>query len=415
MGKFTLAVWIKVGILVLSVTLWAYLALVATFLRPVADEICVLGEMQSGDSFPPFHTSPRVLASLFTWASSMLWVNNYAMAILLQWLMISFLISINVRELYKVFSIEISKSQAQIFGLVITPFFILFLPPKNQAIYDTFYWFGGSWHTIGALLVMYVALKAINPKTELPLLISLIVFGSLWSEVTSIFIAVAVGVSTIFYKSKRIFLVLIPSLSILLHAYVSLNTGRIQTSNGPEQNFMDLNTFKGLVLMYLLLSSHGIVIAAIANFWFSSTEKMRPFKINKLQRTTALTLIAVGSAFFLASALTYATWRSTIVFGVTGFGLGIILWQGILRKMLISRIISSILLAVTIFSNTGGMIPMLNILEIRKNWWEANNSAKWINISKNNLSQGEQIAIPADWGKGEWVDGCYLELTGASK
>jgi hypothetical protein len=103
------------------------------------------------------------------------------------------------------------------------------------------------------------------------------------------------------------------------------------------------------------------------------------------------------------------------MFGVSGFGFGIILWQGFLRRLLLNRTISSILLSAIILSNIGGMIPMLDLLETRKAWWESNKSANWASISNNRLNQVQQTEIPADWGKGEWVDQCFKDLTGVDK
>ena len=410
MAKINLASLLKAGIITLSVIFWTYLIVVATLLRPIADEICVLGEMQRGDSFPPFHVSPRVVASLFTWVSSMFWLNSYFVAILMQWLVISILLSISLRALYKTLSIEISKTEALKFGLVLTPFFLLFLPHKNQAAYDAFYWFGGSWHAVGALLAMYVVLSVINQKTKLPTLIALIILASLWSEVTSIVVIVALIVSAIFYKSKRNFLLIIPIFSIILHTYNSRNSGRLVAPTNTDKIFLDMNTIKGLVLMYLIFSVHGIAIAATSSLWMSPNERMKPSKLNQTQLAALSALIVAGIAFFLASALTYATWRSTAIFGFLAFGVGVILWQGFLRKTLFTKVISSALLPLIIISNLGGMLPMIDLLEIRKNWWESNNSTNWSNISKNNLSQKQQTEIPADWGKGEWVDQCFMNL-----
>jgi hypothetical protein len=147
----------------------------------------------------------------------------------------------------------------------------------------------------------------------------------------------------------------------------------------------------------------------------SPNQEMETPKLNQTQRATLVALIAVGVAFFLASALTYAAWRSTVIFGFLAYGVGVILWQKLMRKTLLTKIISLTLLPLVILSNVGGMLPMVDLLEIRKNWWESNNSIKWSNISKNDLSQEQQAELPADWGKGEWVDQCFINLREAKK
>lgn len=412
MAKFNSLSLYKAAAFVLSLVLWVYLLIVSTLLRPVADEICVLGELEPGESFPPFHFSPRFLASLFTWLSSTIWMNNYSIAIVTHWLIISILLSFNIRALYRVFSGNISRTQAHIFGFVLTPFFLLFLPHKNQAIYDSFYWFGGTWHTIGALFAMYLTLIVINQETKLPLLIGLVILGALWSEVTSIVVAVALAVSAITYKSKKGFLVLIPLLSIALHAYLSLNSGRLDVSAGSAESFFDLNTIKGLVLMYLVFSAHGLAIAATSSLWMSPDIGVETPRLNRTQVAAVISLAAAGVTFFLASAFTYATWRSTAIFGFFAFGIGMILWQGFARNTLFIQIISSVTLPLIILTNIEGIWPMIDVLEIRKDWWESNKSVNWFSISDSNLSQEQRAEIPADWGKGEWVDQCFVNLEG---
>jgi hypothetical protein len=410
MNKFSSGTTFRVAILILSLTFWTYLSIVAFNLRPIADEICVLGELKNGESFPPFHLNPRILATLFTWGSSIMWVSNYTAGIALNWAIISLLFGLNVKKLYEVFSIEVSRTQALAFGLVVTPFFILFLPPNNQAIYDTFFWFGGSWHAVGALIAMYVVLNILNLKTTYTRTIGLVCVGSLWSEVTSIVVAVAILIHFIFHKNRMILLILIPAAVLAVHAYISVENGRLSASTESRQSFVDVNTLKGLVLMYILLLIHGIVIAAITRLWFSFKEKKQLTETSSSQKIHVICFVVAGFVLFQAFALTYATWRSTVMLGVCGLLIGTILWQRVSLKTLMNKIVLLGSLVVILMINAGGLLPMLDAVELRKNWWEVNNSKGWIDISTNVLNQDQKAKLPADWGNGEWVDECFRKI-----
>jgi hypothetical protein len=400
----------------ISLVLWGYLVSIANNLRPIADEICALTEWDSQKNYLPFHLSSRFLATGFTWLSSLIWINSYLLGILANWLSVLFLTGLLFKNIYSLIDHEINKKESILYGFLFTPILILFVPTNVSAIYDTFLWFGGTWHAVGTLLLLNAGCAIINRKTSYGRLAAYTLVVSLWSETTAICLVAPLLLRFFFIEKKRVrtsLLFVMPLSATFVNLIVSAQSGRMEAIK--KDSYFDFNNFLGVTYMSGPLFLRGLIISALI---FSAIDFVSPrlIPINH-QTVKVIILYLAGTCLLLlvTQYMTYGTWRASILYALSGILIGFILVEIRILNRAVSGLLSLLFFLLISAQVLPGLVSLNNYVENRNNWWTTNLIRE--GASKNLIETEEEYRehLPADFGGGAWINDCFQDLVKIAK
>ncbi len=402
--------------ILISFLLWGYLVSIANNLRPIADEVCALTEWDSQKNYLPFHLSSRLLATAFTWLSSLIWIKSYLLGILANWLIVLFLTGLLFKNFYSFLDYEINYKKSILFGFLFTPILILFVPTNVSATYDTFLWFGGTWHAVGTLLLLNAGCAIINRETSHGRLVAYTLIVSLWSETTAICLVAPILLRFFFIEKMRVrtsLLFVMPLSATFLNLLVSAQSGRMEAIK--KDSYFDFDNFLGVTYMSGPLFLRGLIISALI---FSAIDfvspRLTPINHNAVK---VIILYLAGTCLLLLATqyMTYGTWRASMLYGVSGSLIGFIF----IETRILNRTISGLLSLILFLLITAQVLPSLdslrNYIEIRNNWWSANVIREESSKKLTKIEEQYRKYLPADFGGGAWIDECFKDLVKVSK
>jgi hypothetical protein len=402
--------------ILISLLLWGYLVSIANNLRPIADEICALTEWDSQKNYLPFHLSSRLLATAFTWLSSLIWIKSYLLGILANWLIVLFLTGLLFKNFYSLIDYEINYKKSILYGFLFTPILILFVPTNVSATYDTFLWFGGTWHAVGTLILLNAGCIIINRETSYRRLAAYTLIVSFWSETTAICLFAPLLVRLLCVETKKartsLFLA-IPLSATCLNLVFSVQSGRMEAIQ--KDSYFDFNNFLGVTYMSGPLFVRGLIIFVLI---FSSIDFIRP-RLTSIDHKVVKGIIIylIGSCILLliTQYMTYGTWRASMLYGVSGALIGFIFVEiGIVNRT-ISGLLSLLLFLLITAQVLPSLVSLSNYIEIRNNWWSANVVREESGRNLTKIEEQYRKYLPADFGGGTWIDECFKDLVKVTK
>ena len=388
----------------LSIFIWTLVIRISTHLEPIADEVCVLGEWRENSFLPPHHSSPRVFGSLFTWLLAPIWRLEYTLGFLV-------IIMIAALLIFKIFSLSVIQLSGEnpsfkskiTFTALATPWILFTLPPNKSALFDSVFWFGGSWHLIGALVFSYTVLQILSQERNGNFIYLWILIASFWSETTACLILIVMFLNLGKDKNYRKALVL-PIAGVALNIFANLNSERI---NDVQESALrnNLDILKGSLKMLIEYGLRSVFIAIILTVIFLPfSSEYRNVPTKRIIWMMLLTTSGMVSIYLVG----YPTWRSSSIIGLTCFTLSFLFFGRISKNA--SSILVSILVTLILGLNT---VSNLNSIETvsaeRSNWWSS------VVTSNETLSPfkftGEKPEfLQADYGSSEWIDRCFQDF-----
>ena len=390
-----------------SLVFWTYLIRIASNLRPIADEICVLSEWAPQDRFPPFHLSPRFFATIFTWTNSTIWVHNYFIGIVINFVLITFLSATLFKNFFGLIGEVLNIKQSIYLGFFFTPLLIVLIPPNVSAIYDTFLWFGGNWHVVGSLLLLNISCAIIKADTGYGKLTCFIVLISFWSETAAIcvFAPLIVRLIHLDSKLKTVLLFAIPSSSIGVSLIFAIKSERILAVQ--KESAFDLNSILGIIQMSVPLFFRGLIVCFfIVNTWrlIKSREERIEYRLNNL---LVLCLAISCLLLILTQYATYGTWRSSILYGICAVLMVLILYKKRLFNNSFTRMSSPVAFFILMCFSFQTIVTLNTYVSDREEWWRVNLVEQKSVRIENNSKKEYQAFLPSDYGGGDWIDNCF--------
>ena len=411
-----IASWI---VILISIIFWIRISLIIPKLRPIADEVCALSNWGSNEYFPQFSLNPRLLSSLFTWASSILWRINYPLTITIHLVLLSVGIFLLFSRFSKSKNLRSSRIQSLLAVMFLTPWVILLLPPNPTAIYDTFFWFGGTWHALGAIYTILLMLKFREKQIKVSHKFLIIIVLSTWSEISAISMLIMISYyllrSSEREKYSLIYLFL-PATSILSHFLKSQSSGRLDAIHTG-------NLVLDLIKMFLITMKFsaqwaffgillGIILARVNS---GSQQHPGRAELETLPSVNPI-LLSIGIGTIGISTIGYPSWRSTFIIGVAAT---IYSWQYFSRYLSNRNGLSQILRVLSIFLllglgvGSGQTVQQATIS--RAIWWDSTQTSTKESVEILKLSEEQRSALPADFGFGDWVNICFTDYWSKSK
>lgn len=408
-----IALWSTV---LISIFCWIRITLIVPKLRPIADEVCALSNWGSNEYLPQYSLNPRLLSSLFTWASSILWRINYPLAIMMHLLLLSVGMLLLLSKFVELKNFRI---QGLLAIIILTPWVILLLPPNPTAVYDTFFWFGGTWHALGAIYTIYLMIKFQEKQLTFLNKFLIVIVLSAWSEISAVSILLLMIFSLLRSAERKKYLLnymFFPTVSILSHFSRSQTSGRLEAIHSGNLAFDLIKMFLVTMKFSVQWALFGILLGII--FARASLRFQEEPVGAKLEKISSLNLILLSAVFGTVgiSTIGYPSWRSTFIIGVVATIYSLQYFsRWFSRRSGLNQIlkVSSILLLVGTGIGSGQTIQQATIP--RAIWWESSQISSREPIEILKLSDGQRKALPGDYGFGDWVDTCFIDFWSKSK
>lgn len=385
---------------------WTYAFRISQELRPIADEVCVLGEWDNGAFFPPLHISPRFFASLFTWQSSITWHTHYQITMLAHYLIAAALIALIVRQIYFMSCNEILiPGKAVTYSFALTPWLLFSLPPNPTALFDAVFWFGGTWHVIGALIVAYTMLVIFDDSYNKFAVLSLLILSIFWSEIGSFLIISTQMIKVLLDRkmTKWSFVALsMAFLGLCVNVYVNVANKRI-ISIHDDASLNNINVLKGSLKMIGEYSLRGALIALILKL--AITHNMRRTERREEYRFLTASVLSACS-IFIVYQVGYPTWRSSFVIGILFF-VSITLLVITIRPKKLTILIPLMVMGVILGNQTATNLHTIhNVSKERSLWWDSASSNNYTEQYRQESFKND-LSLPADFGSSTWINTCY--------
>ena len=388
----------------LSGLIWIHVLKISVNLKPIADEVCVLSEWPENSILPPFHSSPRVFGSLFTWLLAPIWRFQYSLGFLLIILISSALIYKLHSRCFQYLTNEVPSIKSKLtFTTAASPWILFALPPNKTALFDSVFWFGGSWHLIGALIVSYSFLLILTQDRSGHSFYFWILLASFWSETSAsvMFVVLFLNIKSDKRCARAIFM---PIVALALNLIVNVSNNRISTVHqGDLRN--NLSILKGSIRMIVEygLSSLFIAIVLITIF-FSHSLDSRKLPTKKFLWIFLFT----GSVIVLIYLVGYPTWRSSSIIGVLFLILLILSTSKMLQKP--PYAIASILITLVLGFNTISNLESIESVAIERSDWWSNSVMSNDKLLPFEFSEKIPDFFQADYGSSDWIDSCFNNL-----
>ena len=399
----------KTAILLFAILYWIIAFTIASNLRPIADEICVLSEWPTNTSLPPFHASPRILGSSFTWLSSLVWSNNYQIAILAHFVLTAFLIG-KILSRINILLGENRLPTRRILGTsaLVTPWILFALAPNSTALFDSVFWFGGTWHFIGGLIAAYAILVNMDERYSNVGKFGWVIFVSCWSELGAGIMLALAAANIIFLKhlSKKFFIqALIPMAALSIGLLINLTNSRISSVHqGYSSDLID--TLKGSIRMLALYSLNGFLVFLILGVILKSDRNQI---IQILRRKFSLILLLANIVIVTMYLIGYPTWRSSATIGILTFASILVVLMNRVPSKSWLRVIIFIITVFMGVNTLNNLSEIQNISHERAIWWKDSSQAESLIRFQIERHEGE-ISLPADFGSSSWIDTCFLGM-----
>lgn len=385
---------------------WTYAFRISQELRPIADEICVLGEWDNGALFPPFHISPRFFASIFTWQSSIAWHSHYQITMLVHYFIAAALIALIARQIYFMSCNEtLSLSKAITYSFVLTPWLLFSLSPNPTALFDAVFWFGGTWHVIGALIIAYTMLVIFDDSYNKFAILSLLVLSIFWSEIGSFLIISTQMIKVLLDRKINKWSFAAISMALLglcVNIYVNVANKRI-ISIHDDASLNNMNVLKGSLKMIGEYSLRGALIAVI--FKIAISHNMRMTERRKEYRYLSASVLSACSTFIVYQ-VGYPTWRSSFVIGILFFVSITLLVINVNAKKMTVLIPLMVIGAILGNQTVTNLNAIQNVAKERSYWWDGASSSNFMEQYRQE-SFKEDLSLPADFGSSTWINTCY--------
>jgi hypothetical protein len=394
---------------VLGIYFWVQSYLISSKLRPIADEICVLGEWKEGEPFPELYLSPRLFSSLFTWSSAVVWEYNYQLGLCLHYVVIVFMIA----NLYKHFNKQIqgtrsSKVTRLVVAFILTPYLLFALPLNTAAIYDSVFWFGGTWHVIGAIITVTTVLVLLNHDSSVKQQIIWSLLSGAWSEISAGMTCITIILllmTRAVPKVQAIKLFLAPSFFFLFHVLFNLHSGRLSSTQTNTPSAWEVS-LKSVILVLSEFAFSGVIIGVILLFMLPNVNDTKKIFSQKLVLDVFLSAFAF---VFLISFIAYPTWRGSYFLGLVS----VFLTPFLLRVKKTNSMRFFLPLLIGIFLISINSVNNLQIIEKsaqnRLTWWNSISMTQELDLPLAPLPHANNI-LPADYGSAEWVDKCFKKF-----
>jgi hypothetical protein len=303
--------------------------------------------------------------------------------------------------------------------MVLTPWVILLLPPNPAAVYDTFLWFGGTWHALGAIYTILLMIKFQERQVKFLPKLLIVIALSAWSEISAITILIMIIYSILRSSEKGKYLLVylfFPTASILSHFFKSQTSGRLDAIHSGNlvldlmkmffitMKFSTQWAFCGLLL--------GIIFARV-NLRFQEypmevkTEKNA--SINPILLFVCLGTIGI-------STIGYPSWRSTFIIGLAVTIYSAQYFSGYFsrrnRSYQLLKVISILLLFGTGFNSSQ---TVQQAVTPRAIWWETSQTLSKESIKILKLPKEQRNALPGDYGYGDWINICFIDFWDRNK
>jgi hypothetical protein len=387
-----------------SVAIWVFVIRIFVNLKPIADEVCVSGEWKEKAIFPPYHNSPRVLGSLFTWMLAPIWKFEYPLAFLTVTLIITLL-------LYRLFSrsfqnaaeTELSVKSKIVVTSAAVPWIIFALPPNKSALFDSVFWFGGSWHLIGALIVCNAVISILRQEPRGCSFYFWILLASFWSEITASIMFVVLFLNLRSDK-RNLKAMLLPATALILNLIVNLGNSRISIVHQDDSR-NNLIIFKGSIKMIAEYGLASLLIAIIlSSIFLPLSIKAKSFPKRQINWIILLTTLAMISIYLVG----YPTWRSSSIIGALLLTLQLLVFLRRARNGYSSLL--SILITIILGLNTLSSLKSIeSVVAERSTWWE-HVITKEEPVFPFDFSGDNTDFLQADYGSSEWIDECFNKL-----
>jgi hypothetical protein len=385
---------------------WTYAFRISQELRPIADEICVLGEWDNGALFPPIHISPRFFASIFTWQSSIAWHSHYQITMLVHYFIAAALIALIARQIYFMSCHEtLSLSKAITYSFVLTPWLLFSLPPNPTALFDAVFWFGGTWHVIGALIIAYTMLVIFDDSYNKFAILSLLVLSIFWSEIGSFLIISTQMIKVLLDRKINKWSFAAISMALLglcVNIYVNVANKRI-ISIHDDASLDNMNVLKGSLKMIGEYSLRGALIAVIVKLAISHNVRMTERR--KEYRYLSASVLSACS-IFIVYQVGYPTWRSSFVIGILFFVSITLLVINVNAKKMTVLIPLMVIGAILGNQTVTNLHAIQNVAKERSYWWDGASSSNFTEQYRQE-SFKEDLSLPADFGSSTWINTCY--------
>jgi hypothetical protein len=310
--------------------------------------------------------------------------------------------------IYKIFSLSLKYLSGEFpsfkssitFTTLATPWILFALPPSKSALFDSVFWFGGSWHLIGALLVSYTVILILTQKKSGNSIYLWIFIASFWSETTACLMFIVLFLN---FKSDKRYIksLALPIAALVLNLIANLNSNRISDVHQDALR-NNLNIFKGSIKMLGEYGLRAILIAIILSTVFLPySSAYRKPSTRRIMWILPLTTSGMISIYLVG----YPTWRSSTIIGVLCLTLVFLLF-GRKPKNTYSILISILITVILGFNTVAILKSIETVTTERSRWWSS------VVTSNKTLTPfdftGEKPEfLQADYGSSEWVDSCF--------
>jgi hypothetical protein len=389
-----------------GIVFWLEALRISSNLRPIADEICVLGDWSEGDLLPSLHISPRLLSTLFTWGSSILWSENYQVAIIFHFALAYGLVAIILKKLVILKGVSFESNRQFIYqGMILTSWLLFALPPSLAGLYDTSFWFGGTWYVVGGLGIISMIFTLVSEKSNIKQKVAWIIAASAWNELSAGLVVITLFILVITKKANlrnAVTICTVPFVFLMWHAVHNLSSGRLTASRLESDTNLQIS-IKSILKIFLEYSITGLIIGMVLATLlpFSSTITRNHSKRHYLG------ILLIGPLFvFVISLIAYPTWRSSYIIGLLIAFFYPLLRNYRRRLVPISSVVAIFFISLLGLYTVQNLETLQDSTANRLDWWNS-----IVRMNDGVLSfpppPNKPVFSPADIGTSGWIDLCF--------